>query len=85
MRLVSLAGTALLRLAPGPLRDIGFHPVGRRRVARLELSQEGLETPHLAAKLFVLGEMIAPLVGGEGDGPHEATLAHVSEGSRSRI
>jgi hypothetical protein len=85
MRLVSLTGTALLRLTVGVRCDIGFHPVGRRRVACLELSQEGLEALQLTTKLLVLGKMIAPFVGGEGDGLHEPTLAHVSEGRHSRI
>jgi hypothetical protein len=92
MRLVSLAGTSVLPLAFGALRDIGLHPVGRRGCAALQGVDLRVEVHYRVTQEFVLvfastilGLVLPPLIGGEGDGSHEPALAHVNEGRRSRI
>jgi hypothetical protein len=64
--------------------EVDVHPAGV--AARLAAdAAKPSNSPHLAPKLLVLREMSTPLVGGAGNRPHEATLAHVSEGRGSRI
>jgi hypothetical protein len=90
--LVALHRSPLLGFLLGSLRGIGLDPIGGGRGASFEGVDPLPEVEHLIAQELVLllaptvlRLVFPPLLGGESDRPNLATLAHIIDGSASRI